>query len=779
VGELGEGSFGMVNKVKSSKGMMAAAKVIPVKYDEELEDFVVEVDILATCKHAGLVGLVGAHLWKDNLWVLLELCEGGAMDDILIELEQGFAEDQIRCLANQMVGCLQYLHSKMVIHRDLKAGNVLLKADGTCKLTDFGVSALNAKMEQKRSTFIGTPYWMAPEVVICENNQDKPYTYSADIWSLGITMIEFAETSPPWHDMHPMRVLFKIPKSPSPTLTDMARWSDDFHGFLEVCLAKEPSERETASGLLPHPFISGNADKRPLRDLFKLVKADVVETIQDAPTLGGVTAGSAGSSGSMVINAGLPAAPAGGFNNPTSSAEILAAELAAASLEQGSLLKETDHTKNYKTLTRTRQYVNEEGEVVTVTTERLVETSVKSGKMMTIRQGMVNIDRDWKDAEAKRLALLRKEQLRETKLVQREEQKECSELIEKLKIERDGMGARHGKTVDELEKDHTKAVAAAQKAAKGEKEKLEKTLAKDLVAETKKINAAGVATLKAAKVERAAQLKQTLKDMDELPAEDRKSEKKAAQEGAATKHVAEEAALKEKVAQDTAVAIKAAEAKNTAELAERERNLLAAEHELGRENRMAMRRLAEAQLQETQQTLKHQLKATFWMQKHQMHYRHEKESDQLRRLQEKKIANLKAKLSEDEKSLPKKQRVATKKGKSAIERTASKSEKATKLKEFEEQELHRMGGEQKALSANYAAALETLSESTQEESAELIEMQNMKKQTLMGNEVQKLAELEHRHAEEIAVFETAQDEISGKLEDDFASQLDAHAAFYA
>lgn len=761
----------------NTKGIVAAAKVIPVKYDEELEDFVIEVDILAECINEGVVGMVGAHLWKDQLWVLLELCSGGALDDILIDLEQGFAEDQIRSCCFQMTKALQYLHGKMVIHRDLKAGNVLLKEDGTVKLTDFGVSALNKKMDEKRSTFIGTPYWMAPEVVLCENSQDKPYTYSADIWSLGITMIEFAETSPPWHDMHPMRVLFKIPKSPSPTLTEAHKWSDDFHTFLETCLPKEPSERETASGLLPHPFIANATDKGPLRDLFKLAKADVVETIEDvsaAPTL----SGTAGASGSMVLNPGLPAAPEGGFGNATSSAEILAAELKAASLQQSTLLTAGDDTKNYKTLTRTRQYVNEAGEIITVTTERLVETTVESGKMMTIRKGMVNIDRDWKDAEAKRLAILRKQQLRETKMVQREEQKECAELIQKLKAERDQLTAKHLKTMDDLAKENAKRIVVGQKAAKSAKEKLEKTLAKELASESKKVTSSGLKRVKTARSQRASNLKQILKDMAEMPAAERKAEVKKTKESAVVKHQEEEIALKAQVVTDSEGEVAAIKLRQKQQLRDREQALLEAEQELRRENQSNVRALAEAHLQETQQALKHQLKATFWMQKHQMHYRHEKESDQLRRLQEKKVANLQAKYTQDEKLLPKKQRKATTKGRSDVAKAASKADKTTKLAEFEEAEKRRMAGEQKAMAANYQAALDLLQESTLEESEELQQMQATKKQTLMSNEVAKMGELDAKHAEEIAVFEQEQDAANSSLEQDFADQLQSHAEFY-
>lgn len=156
-----------------------------------------QVDILKECGHANVVGLEAAYWFKDSLYILLELCTGGALDDVLLDLESGLQEDQIAAIAHQMVESLTHLHACHVIHRDLKAGNLLITADGTIKLTDFGVSAFNKKEGQKRDTFIGTPYWMAPEVVICENVRDRPYDTKADIWSLGITLIELAEMVPP------------------------------------------------------------------------------------------------------------------------------------------------------------------------------------------------------------------------------------------------------------------------------------------------------------------------------------------------------------------------------------------------------------------------------------------------------------------------------------------------------------------------------------------------------------------------------------------------------
>eukprot|EP00039_Didymoeca_costata_P032644 m.38698 g.38698 ORF g.38698 m.38698 type:complete len:809 (-) comp9463_c0_seq1:1473-3899(-) len=771
---LGEGSFGMVRKVKHlSQGTYAAAKVIPVKYEEELEDFVVEVDILTKAKHPSIIGLIDAYMWKDDLWVLLELCEGGALDDILLDLEQGLKEEQIACISNQMTGALEYLHTHMIIHRDLKAGNILLKKDGTAKLTDFGVSALNKKIDERRNTFIGTPYWMAPEVVLCENMSDKPYGYKADIWSLGITLIECAEMSPPWHDMHPMRVLFKIPKSPPPTLTDYEKWSKPFHNFLEQCLRKEENDRPTASELLIHKFIKGKTNLGPLRDLYKLSAAEVVETVEDIEVEQASTKSPAKTN---EASDELPDAPAGGFNSSLSAADILAAELEAAKLEKDSLLKPTDPSKNYKTLTRTRQYVNEEGEVITVSTQRVVETSVASGKMMTIRNGMVNIDRDWKDAEAKRLAILRKEQLRETKMVQREEQKECNELIAKLKTEREQMEQRHNKEKDELEKSNARTLSTTEKTSKAERERLEKQLKTEFDAESKQIRANAAKELKTAKAQNTELLKRSLKGMSKGES---KAEKKRLKEEGETKNAEREAKLQAELESKTNSEIATLQTNHNAQLREKEQELLKAEHSLVRTHRTSLVELGERHIKEKQQMLKHQLKATFWMQKHQMHYRHEKEADQLKRMQEKKIFNLEKKYEEDRKLLPKKQRSATTTKRKELKRACStKIEQKEKLKEFETAEERRLKAEQKVMQENYDTALNNLKKQVEEESDELRQMQATKKKTLVDNEAAKLAELDTKHAKELEDYLRDAQQKSMEMEERFAKQIETHNEFY-
>ncbi|PIK37987.1 hypothetical protein BSL78_25188 [Apostichopus japonicus] len=194
----------ITNAKHKDNGTLAAAKIIEIKDEEELTEFRVEIDILSACQHKYIVGLLETYLYEDKLWMLIEFCEGGALDDIMLELEKPLMEPQIKVVCKQTLEALVFLHSSRVIHRDLKAGNILLTAAGNIKLADFGVSAQNKKTAQKRDSFIGTPYWMAPEVIVCETFKDKPYSYKADIWSLGITLIEFAEMEPPFHDLNPM-----------------------------------------------------------------------------------------------------------------------------------------------------------------------------------------------------------------------------------------------------------------------------------------------------------------------------------------------------------------------------------------------------------------------------------------------------------------------------------------------------------------------------------------------------------------------------------------------
>ncbi|KAJ8264303.1 hypothetical protein GJAV_G00147580 [Gymnothorax javanicus] len=267
IGELGDGAFGKVFKAQNKQsGTLAAAKVIDTKSEEELEDYMVEIDILASCDHQNIVKLLDAFYYENKLWILIEFCAGGAVDAVML---------------GRTLEALLYLHANKIIHRDLKAGNILLTLEGDVKLADFGVSAKNTKTLQRRDSFIGTPYWMAPEVVMCETSKDRPYDYKADIWSLGITLIELAQIEPPNHEMNPMRVLLKIAKSDPPSLMQPKRWSSEFKDFLKKALDKNVDNRWSTAQLLQHPFVTSVTDNRPLRELIAEAKAEVTEEIEE------------------------------------------------------------------------------------------------------------------------------------------------------------------------------------------------------------------------------------------------------------------------------------------------------------------------------------------------------------------------------------------------------------------------------------------------------------------------------------------------------------------
>jgi serine/threonine protein kinase len=170
-------------------------------------------------------------------------------------------EDQIAAICAHMIKGLIYLHSHHIVHRDLKAGNVLLTKDGKAKLADFGVSAKLTKTLEKKKTIVGSPYWMAPEVITVTKDNQEGYDMKADIWSLGITAIEMAEQKPPLFEIASLRVIFLIPVREPPTLKDQAKWSDQFNDFISICLQKDARKRPSSIELLQHPFIQKGLQK--------------------------------------------------------------------------------------------------------------------------------------------------------------------------------------------------------------------------------------------------------------------------------------------------------------------------------------------------------------------------------------------------------------------------------------------------------------------------------------------------------------------------------------
>jgi len=259
---IGEGAYGLICTCKNiAQNTIYAIKFLEIEEEDE-ENLQKEIDILkesVDCPY--IVKYFGCYIKETTLMIVMEFCDGGSVLDIMTSCKKTFSEEQISAIAAMMVQGLAYLHSHKVLHRDLKAGNVLLTSEGKAKLADFGVSAKLVNTLQKKNTIVGSPYWMAPEVISVQKGKGEGYDFKADIWSLAITAIEMAEGKPPLFDIASLRVIFLIPARPPPSLIEGAKWSQEFNDFLAVCLQKDPNKRPSASLLLGHPFVQKGMKK--------------------------------------------------------------------------------------------------------------------------------------------------------------------------------------------------------------------------------------------------------------------------------------------------------------------------------------------------------------------------------------------------------------------------------------------------------------------------------------------------------------------------------------
>uniref|UniRef100_A0A673WF00 Mitogen-activated protein kinase kinase kinase kinase n=1 Tax=Salmo trutta TaxID=8032 RepID=A0A673WF00_SALTR len=253
---IGSGTYGDVYKARNvNTGELAAIKVIKLEPGEDFEVVQQEIIVMKDCKHSNIVAYFGSYLRRDKLWISMEYCGGGSLQDIY-HVTGPLSESQIAYMSRETLQGLYYLHNKGKMHRDIKGANILLTDNGYVKLADFGVSAQITATLAKRKSFIGTPYWMAPEVAAVERKGG--YNQLCDIWAVGITAIELAELQPPMFDLHPMRALFLMTKSnfQPPKLKDKVKWGNNFHHFVKLSLTKSPKKRPTAEKLLQHPFVS-------------------------------------------------------------------------------------------------------------------------------------------------------------------------------------------------------------------------------------------------------------------------------------------------------------------------------------------------------------------------------------------------------------------------------------------------------------------------------------------------------------------------------------------
>ncbi|XP_010577377.1 PREDICTED: serine/threonine-protein kinase 10 isoform X1 [Haliaeetus leucocephalus] len=864
VGELGDGAFGKVYKAKNKEtGALAAAKVIETKSEDELEDYMVEIEILATCNHRHIVKLLGAFYWDGKLWIMIEFCPGGAVDATMLELDRGLTEPQIQVICRQMLEALHYLHSKKIIHRDLKAGNVLLTQDGDIKLADFGVSAKNIKTLQKRDSFIGTPYWMAPEVVMCETMKDTPYDYKADIWSLGITLIEMAQIEPPHHELNPMRVLLKIAKSDPPTLSCPSKWSLEFRDFLKTALDKNPETRPSAAQLLEHPFVSKVTSNRALRELVAEAKAEVMEEIEDSrdeaeeddssesasppgkhkrdpseasqlsfdgekppdsslpkAVNGPVGTGKETTDGQSdkvsdegissdndkleskrstktssatsatqgkpdiisqpgrvgnstegdkqpgpgrkerksigehpesshlenfteekLANGSLdPPAPFPGNRSKgdsdsgsTSASESmdltisLSADL-SLNRESGSISLK-DSRMHKKTLKRTRKFVVD-GVEVSVTTSKIISEDEK------------------KDEE---MRFLRRQELRELRLLQKEEHRNQAQLNSKHQLQLEQMLRRFEQEMTAKKKFYDTELENLERQQKQQIEKMEQDHLLRRREEAKRIRL----EQERDHVKFLEQLKQMKKEVknevEKLPRQQRKGNMKVKMDDFAQKKQTMEQEFLAKQKEDLELAMKNITTQNKKEICDKERECLNKKQQLMRDREACIWDLEEHQQQEKHQLVKQQLKDQYFLQRHELLRKHEKEREQMQRYNQRMLEQLKIRQQQEKARLPKiqrsegKTRMAMYKKSLHIHSSGSASEQREKIKQFAQQEEKRQKAERLHQQQKHETQMKDMQAQCESNTNELQQLQNEKCHLLIEHETQKLKSLDENH----------------------------------
>lgn len=262
--QIGSGSYGTVQKARIIKsGQLAAVKLINMEDGEEYTDVQNEITMLDKCKHENVVSFYGSFIKGKTIWICMEFCAGGSVADIMTSQGAPFSENELLNILYYTLAGLDYLHTQHMVHRDIKGGNILLTDTGVVKLADLGVSAQLTSTIAKRKSFIGTPYWIAPEIIAVEMKMGPDgYTNRCDIWSVGIVAIELAEMAPPMFDLHPMRALYLIPKNPSPKLNEKGKWSKNFREFVKDALVKNPAKRPSAVELMKHSWFKALASTK-------------------------------------------------------------------------------------------------------------------------------------------------------------------------------------------------------------------------------------------------------------------------------------------------------------------------------------------------------------------------------------------------------------------------------------------------------------------------------------------------------------------------------------
>ncbi|KAL5471366.1 hypothetical protein EMCRGX_G029477 [Ephydatia muelleri] len=759
IGELGDGAFGKVYKAQHREsGKLAALKRVPIIEESELEDFMVEIDILAECKHANIVQLYEAFLFDNALWIFIEFCPGGAMDNIILELEHGLLEPQIKCACKQLFEALVFLHQHDCIHRDLKAGNILLCPDGSIRLADFGVSAKGMKVQNGRDTYIGTPYWMAPEVVVCETNKDAPYNTKADVWSAGITLIELAEMNPPYHEMSPMRVLLKITKSLPPTLSQPNMWSKDFSSFLGKCLVYDPTSRSLAKDMLQHPFISSVQDNQPLRALYGEVRADVVEVVEEVPSNQVIPLSQ---DVSFTVSDKDDSKLIGSLSTPTKDlADPFAAD-PETSISSVSSVRGNDGFQ-YATLSRVRKF-EVDGKFVQTKISHIVDVTGH----MTLRDN-------------KRYQQIKKQDLHEMRQMQRVEMKEATEFFVKMKATREQNEKSFGEKMEAMNTKFDSEIEQLGKRQKKEMERLAQSQEQQYKMRVKELKAEQALEQKHHREQMKEAEKAALREVEKsVPKPERKRSMTQTKSDWTVKKTREESDLTEKQLNTYNQEMRNLVASQREDMKALELKFLEENHNIQR-SRENERFLQENQKrQEEYQLTKQHTKQAFHMQRHQMNSRQEKEKEQQAKKDQFKMEDLKQRQLLEERQLPKVLK-EEQKAKIAEAKKMMKGKKdVEKLRQANDEYVQKSRREVDLMMERHRKALETLEIELETNMRELGALQNQRKVALTEQENAKLKQKDEDYNQELKAWKAEVARLKHDLEEELRREREHLEQSYA